>query len=82
MIISIFISIFFIINANANANNFFGIPILGEPKDQLHAIIFHMQKEDYLKANAYLEQFKKSTPKISKKPFFKEPYHSLRRLPY
>ena len=64
MIISIFISIFFIINANAN--NFFGIPILGEPKDQLHAIIFHMQKEDYFKANAYLEQFKKSTPKISK----------------
>ena len=64
MIISIFISLFFIINANAN--NFFGIPILGEPKDQLHAIIFHMQKEDYFKANAYLEQFKKSTPKISK----------------
>jgi len=48
----------------AHANSFFGIPILGEPKDQLHAVIYQLMEGDYSKARAYLEQLKKSSPEV------------------
>ena len=37
---SIFLSLLLLLGAQANS--FFGIPILGEPKDQLHAIIYQL----------------------------------------
>ena len=40
---SIFLSLLLVLGAQANS--FFGIPILGEPKDQLHAVIYQLMKE-------------------------------------
>lgn len=59
---SIFLSLLLVLGAEAN--NFFGIPILGEPKDQLHAVIYQLMEGDYSKASAYLEQVKKSSPEV------------------
>ncbi|MFL2876637.1 MAG: hypothetical protein ACJZ86_02145 [Pontiellaceae bacterium] len=58
----IFLSLLLVLGAQANS--FFGIPILGEPKDQLHAVIYQLMKGDYSKARAYLHQLKKSSPLI------------------
>ena len=59
---SIFLSLLLVLGAQANS--FFGIPILGEPKDQLHAVIYQLMKGDYSKARAYLQQLKKSSPLV------------------
>ena len=58
----IFLSLLLVLGAQANS--FFGIPILGEPKDQLHAVIYQLMKGDYSKARAYLHQLKKSSPLV------------------
>ena len=58
----IFLSLLFLLGAQANS--FFGIPILGEPKDQLHAVIYQLMEGDYSKARAYLQQLKKSSPEV------------------
>ena len=59
---TIFLSLLLLLNAKANS--FFGIPILGEPKDQLHAVIYQLMEGDYSKARAYLQQLKKSSPEV------------------
>jgi hypothetical protein len=51
--------------SHAQANDFFGIPILGEPKDQMHAMIHQLMEGDYKKARGYLEQLKKSSPAVA-----------------
>jgi hypothetical protein len=58
---SIFLSLLLVLGALAN--DFFGIPILGEPKDQLHGVIYQLMQGDYSKARVYLEQLQKSSPK-------------------
>ena len=50
--------------SQVQANDFFGIPILGEPKDQMHAMIHQLMEGDYKKARGYLEQLKKSSPAV------------------
>ena len=59
---TIFLSLLLLLSAQANS--FFGIPILGEPKDQLHAVIYQLMKGDYSKARAYIQQLKKSSPEV------------------
>ena len=61
MIKSILLSLLLVLGALAN--DFFGISILGEPKDQLHGVIYQLMQGDYSKARAYLEQLQKSSPK-------------------
>ena len=58
----IFLSLLLLLGAQANS--FFGIPILGEPKDQLHAVIYQLIEGNYSKARAYLQQLKKSSPEV------------------
>ena len=58
--------ILFLVTTSIASNNFFGIPILGEPKDQLNKIIYYLIKNDPSKAKVYFEQFKKSSPELTK----------------
>ena len=48
--------ILFLVTTSIASNNFFGIPILGEPKDQLNKIIYYLIKNDPSKAKVYFEQ--------------------------
>lgn len=50
---------------SVNANDFFGIPILGESKDQFNQIIYYLKNNDYHKAEETFDQLKNNTPKIS-----------------
>jgi len=64
--ISIFSLIFYFLISSTSGNNFFGIPILGEPIHQFNQIIHYLIEKDYDKAGSYLDEFKKSHPNITK----------------
>ena len=51
---------------SASANDFFGIPILGKPKDDINAIIANLIKGDHKKASLHLKHLAKTTPKFAK----------------
>lgn len=55
----------FIFNPPSDGNNFFGIPILGEPIHQFNQFIHYLIEKNYDKAKPYLEEFKKSCPNIA-----------------
>ncbi|MBT8046581.1 MAG: hypothetical protein KJN67_05395 [Pontiella sp.] len=51
----------------AVANDFFGIPILGEPKDEINAIIQNLIKGEREKASGHFEHLKTTAPKLARK---------------
>jgi hypothetical protein len=50
----------------ANANDFFGIPILAEPKDDINAIIQNLIVGDYEKGALHLKHMAKTDPRLAK----------------
>lgn len=48
------------------ANDFFGIPILGAPKDDLNAIIQNLIGSEYEKAGLHLKHLAKTTPRLGR----------------
>jgi hypothetical protein len=50
----------------ANANDFFGIEILGEPKDDVNAIIQNLIHGDYEKSALHLKHMATTAPKFAK----------------
>jgi hypothetical protein len=50
----------------ANAGDFFGIPILSEPKDDINAIIQNLIKGEYEKANLHLKHLGETAPKLGR----------------
>ncbi len=51
---------------SAGANDFFGIPILGEPKDDINAIIQNLIKGEHEKASGHLDHLKTTAPKLAR----------------
>ncbi|VGO17232.1 hypothetical protein PDESU_05828 [Pontiella desulfatans] len=51
----------------AAANDFFGIPILAEPKDDINAIIQNLIKGESEKASLHLRHLGKTAPQLAKK---------------
>ena len=49
-----------------HANDFFGIPILAEPKDDINAVIQNLIQGDYEKASLHLKHLAKTAPKLAK----------------
>ena len=52
--------------ASAGANDFFGIPILAEPKDDINAVIQNLIKGEYEKASLHLRHLAKTAPRLAK----------------
>lgn len=55
-----------VVAATGNANDFFGIPILAEPKDDINAVIQNLIKGEYEKAALHLKHLARTTPRLAK----------------
>ena len=56
--------VFLIISISCKANDFFGIPILNEPKDQLTQTIYYLSNSETKKAKESFIQLKELYPKL------------------